>query len=304
MSSEWLPYVAEKYGCGLMDIRSDWRRYLLDNDLQPEALLRDGIHLNEYGCWLMGKLVARRLVHRPDLPADEWKTLVNQVDNIPFEDGRFKCTFTGNRVVALAAPHKGAAGTVRVLIDGKAPSEYPDLYAFTRPGAGPGVDWPWTVCAPVVITSLKTPVVEDWTITITEGDVKAFRFKVHGSVTGPDGEGSSEEKFVSDSGRIVIASDAWWRRGPKDAPNPIRPGHELHFKCVLLGTDRYTPPTAPDPSREYPTVLASGLTDGEHTLELIQEGDAAVPLAALRFYNPPELPVRTDLGPAPKPGGK
>ena len=68
---------------------------------------------------------------------------------------------------------------------------------------------------------------------------KVSRFNVPGSVTGPDGEGISTNRFVSPSGRVVLEPDDWnvayWvsvfqRALPAD--------HVVHWEAVLRGTDK------------------------------------------------------------------
>ena len=57
MSYFLLPSLADKYKCDLINIRDPWKRYLKDNNLEPAALLSDGIHLNDFGNFLMAELV-------------------------------------------------------------------------------------------------------------------------------------------------------------------------------------------------------------------------------------------------------
>ncbi len=290
MNGQFLPKTAWKYRCQLLDVRGPWREYLLENGYESKKLLRDGVHLNPHGCYLMGRLVARALVYRPEFPDREWEDLVKTYrvgEDVKFEDGRLKLNFDGNRVVALAGQREGPSAKAQVLIDGRPPSDYPELYTFTRANYGPGVDWPWVVCAPFKVTWQNPPVEEEWTITVTEGGPEQFRFRVRGSVTGPDGEGLSTERFVSDSGRVVIEPEHWWTSTGHGRPNPLKPGYELKFRCKLMGTDLYEPPQVEDPSREYPTVLAQGITNEVHDLELIVRGESAVPIEAIRIYKPP-----------------
>ncbi len=290
MNGQFLPATAAKYGCELIDVRGPWRKYLLDKGYAPQKLLLDGAHLNEHACYLMAELVGRQLVYDPALPDDEWRDMVRTYEvgsDVDFEDGVLRLHFEGNRVVALAGEPDGKAAPGRVLIDGRKPSSFAELYAFTRANVSPEVDWPWGVSAPFRITSVSPPVEEDWTITVTEGDVALFKFRIQGSVTGPDGEGVSTERFESDSGRVVIEPDDWWKSTGGGKPSPIRPGYELEFRCVLTGTDVYEAPAVEDPSREYGTVLAQGLTNGPHVLEIRPEGDGSVPLKAIRVYEPP-----------------
>src|SRR3954454_11677934 len=52
MNNRFLPDIAAKYHCGLVDVRGPWLQYLKENKLQPQALLKDGVHLNDHGNYL------------------------------------------------------------------------------------------------------------------------------------------------------------------------------------------------------------------------------------------------------------
>ncbi len=285
MNHKHLPHIAKKYDCQFLGVRDAWRQYLLDNDYESGELLRDGVHLNEHGCYLMGKLVARELVYRKEFDAalDDPRVKTHEVGkDITFENGKLTLPFEGNRIVAIPATGQEQKQAAIVRIDGKKPSEHPELYTYTRANAGPGVDWPWHVGAPVQISWTKPQVNEDWTITVLKGGQESFTFKVEGSVTGPDGEGSTEEDFASESGRIVIKSEHWWKRTPKDFKSPVKPGYQLKFKTYAMGVDELLIPKVEDDTTEHQIVLASGLPNGTHTLEI--DGDA--PIRAIRVYCP------------------
>jgi len=288
MSYELVPAIARKYGCYLMDIRTEWRRYLEANGLAPSALLRDGVHLNEHGNYLLAELIKRRLVYNPALPDDAWRDMVRTYQvgtDLRWEGGRLVLEFEGNRVDAIAAAAE-PRGPARVLIDGKKPSEFPELYAITRPSGTANIGWP-----AVTRVSYERPLIlETWTARITEINDAAdeFRFEVLGSRTGPDGSGASGERFVSASGRVVIEPGDWclaYDRRVSGKPTPA--GFKTTWQVVPMFADVYEPPAVEDPTREYATALAQGLTNERHTLELIQQGNAAVPLRAIRVYRPP-----------------
>ncbi len=286
MNYFFLPGVAKKYKCSWQPQRWEWVDYLKDNSIEPKDLLKDSVHLNEQGRWLMAELLKRYLVYLPDDPQDEWKGMVRTYEvgeEIQWQGGRLKLEFEGNRVVALGGPGEG--GKAEVLIDGKKPSEHPECYTFIRPSGTPHVGWP---CVKK-ITWERPPVLESWEATCSNFNEKQdeFDFAVEGSVTGPDGSGNAKQKFVSKSGRIVIEPEDWVfeydkRVGKKPAPD----GFKVRWKVELMGTDEYVVPNVENPSREYPTVLASNLDNGRHTLELVADG-AAPSILAIRVYEPP-----------------
>ena len=53
-----------------------------------------------------------------------------------------------------------------------------------------------------------------------------------------------------------------------------------------LFVDTYQAPATPDPSREYPTTLAQGLSNGRTHRGDTPNGDGALPLAAFRAKPP------------------
>ncbi|MFO7957972.1 MAG: SGNH/GDSL hydrolase family protein [Candidatus Brocadiia bacterium] len=282
-----LPRIAEKYGCAFQPQRWEWVDYLKNNDLEPPALLRDGVHLNEHGRWLMAELLKRFLVYLPDEPTDEWEDLVTTDvvgEDLKWDGNRLRLEFEGNRVVALAAP--GPRATAEVLIDGKKPSEFPECYTFTRPSGTPHIGWP----SIRKITWQTPPAIEQWTATCTGFNDAAdeFEFTVEGSVTGPDGSGVSTERFVSDSGRIVIEPEDWVFAYDRKVSGKEPPEqHVVRWRVEPMFVDEYTPPQVEDTAKEYPTVLASDLPNTRHVLELVATGEEKPAIEAIRVHTPP-----------------
>lgn len=285
MNYKFLPEIAQKYGCGVVDQRNLWKQYLRDYHLAPAALLRDGIHLNDHGCYLMAELVKACLVKRADARLDPYhcdtvRTYVVGQD-VQWRDGKLRLEFTGNRVDLIAGTGRSAPAAVQ--IDGKRPSEFPELYGFTRAVAPPDQKWPFVL----KIGHQKPLVLEEWTLNFREvsPDLKRFKFTVTGSQTGPDGEGSAGEKFVSQSGRIVIESADW------DIPyvmglskRTLTPDFHLRWRVVPFFTDEFIAPPVAGPAGERVVTVAQGLANTTHTLEIT--GDRHTPIAAVRVYRP------------------
>jgi len=258
MNDVFLPDLAKKYGCGLADVRGQWLSYLKANGLEPKALLKDDVHLNDHGCFVMAEIVKRYLVVKPALLTEEAKEAVR---TLPLGKDR-KLEFEGNRV-DLVGGGKGA----EVLIDGKRPADIPECIAFTRTSLSQAYWGP----ALLRVSSAKPRVLEDWTLKVLEVDEKAerIRFTVRGSVTGPDGEGVSAERFESKSGRVVIEPGDWWIKNVQQyTKKAIPPGFEVTWKAVLLAAE--------------PSTVVQGLPPGKHVLEL-KGGEG---MAAVRIYRP------------------
>lgn len=289
MNHAFLPQTASRYGCELLDQRVEWKRYLTDHGLQPSDLLRDQVHLNEHGCYLMAELVKQHLRYLPDHPDTAWRDLAKTYavgEDVDWEDGRLALPFTGNRIDVIAEEGARPGSPTEVRIDGKRPSEFPGAYAQTRATYYPGTPWP---CAMRI--GREAPwLLEDWTIRVVDAsdDLKSFRFEVIGSQTGPDGKGTGAERFVSNSGRVVIEPDDWsMARSREFTGKPMPERFEVKWKIVPLFVDEYTPPQIKDPAIETTTTLARGIPNGPHTLELIAGADGPPPIRAIRAYRPP-----------------
>ncbi len=297
-STEWLAKLADKYSCELIEIREPWKQYLKDNQLQPNDLLSDGVHLNDRGNFLLANLVKPHLRYKPQFSNNLWKDLVKTYTvgtDVQWKDGKLVLEFEGNRVDAIAkgipvtslaakSPN-GNSNQASVLIDGKKPSEFPEVYAITRPSDAVGVDWP----AIIQVSSEKPLIVEDWTARITEinDDASKFKFEVFGSKTGFDGSGVSDRKFVSNSGRVVIEPKNWWLKNARELTSkPTPQGFEIKWQVKPMFVDAYVKPEIKDLSREYVTTLAQNLSNSKHTIEIIPDKNGMIPIQAIRVYRP------------------
>ncbi len=281
MNNHLLPEIAKKYGCGLVDVRGQWLDYLKTNNLEPKDLLKDGVHLNDHGNYLMAKLIDRYLKYRLDLPNDEWKNLVRTYEvgkDVDWKDGKLTLSFEGNRVDVLAAKADGKSKEAIVRIDGKKPSEFPGAYRITRPQPGP-----WSPLTVARIDHDAPLALEEWRLKITsvKPDSSGWEFQVAGSATGPDGAGSSEATFTSKSGRVKIEPAAWFR--PNGAKIPV--GYEIKWKVLPMFADSYQAPMVEDDTRDYAVTLAQGLPNEKHTLEIVASDGAGI--EAIRVYRPP-----------------
>jgi hypothetical protein len=283
MNYHTLPRIAQKHGCGLVDVRGGWIDYLKANKLEPKALLSDTVHLNDHGNFLMAELVKQYLVYRPDLASDRWLDSVRTFTvgrDVNWQNGKLALEFEGNRVDLIASPTSdGKAPAAKISVDGKKPSEFPALYAFSRPTPGP-----WSPLAVTRVDWERPLQIEDWTLKIDSvaPDGKSWKFHVEGSKTGNDGSGSNTEAFVSKSGRVKIDPAAWFRNDKI----PIPTGYAIQWKVVPLFADTYTAAKADDASREAATTAAQGLRNARHRLEITADGKAMPAIQAIRVYRP------------------
>ncbi len=286
--SDKMRELAAKYGCELVEVRDAWKKEMDDNNLKPEAFLADGIHLNPKGNELMAKLVLPHFQY-VEGSTNKWSDCVKTVPAKKSADGSYTLVFEGNRVDAIASALKAGAkpGTAKVLFDGKAPSEIPELCSFNRVSNAPAVWWPAIKC----VSNEKPLLLEDWSAKITKINDTAteFEFVVTGSKTGEDGVGNNKAKFVSKSGRVVIEPSDWAITfACQYSKKPIPVGTEFKWTVVPLASDAYAQPEVKDLAKVYLTPLARCLPNGKHTLKLIPQGD--VEIAEFRIHTPPGAP--------------
>ncbi|WP_293125121.1 SGNH/GDSL hydrolase family protein [Microcoleus sp. bin38.metabat.b11b12b14.051] len=293
-STKWLPELADKYGCEIAEIRTPWLRYLKDNRLRPQQLLSDSIHLNNWGNFLLAALIKPHLRYNPNLRQTAQQDLVKTYtvgSDVKWQDGKLVLEFEGNRIDAIAdKTFNGKAISAKIAIDGKKPSEFPELYSITRPSPSLGVGWP----AIIQISNQKPLIVEDWKATITEinSDATKFKFDVVGSKTGYDGSGTNDKMFVSNSGRVVIEPKNWWLQNAYEySKTPTPKGFEIFWQVKPMFVDAYIPPQIGDRTREYPTTLAQNLSNSKHILEIIPDTNGTVAIQAIRVYRPPDIPA-------------
>ena len=323
--------LAQKYNCELVEVREEWRQYVKENHLDPKSLLADDVHPNAEGNQLMAVLIGRHFKFNTTTPGGwfdmvrtyEAKRLVDEgaADEVVFTgapwvlpqpknnsershncvfgsdpNSAMKLRFTGNRVDVTAGMIEGKLGTARLLIDGKSPSQNPMLYVFSHTSSAPQTWFPGLRR----VGRQKPLVLEDWKLKVTEmaEDGKKFSFDVEGSVTGPDGSGSSDELFVSKSGRVVIEPrDHVILDALKIFKVACPPNFEVRWRVLAMFADTFAPESMPDTKdrakmTEYQTrvqrvTVAQGLTNAEHTLEIVPNGDGPVPVEEITVYRPP-----------------
>ena len=310
----YLNYIANKYNCELVDVTKEWAHYLVDNNLKTEDLLRDVVHPNRWGNWLLVQLMSKHFRLNNLFPSDWYKQIqtyyVNSVIN-PKSDSpiRFKkkdwdkigdvyyginpentliLEFEGNRVDIIPGLVNSSErlGSARIWLDGKPLSKNSSLYAITRPSAGQGTWWP--LIRRVEHSTDLIP--ETWTMRIDQvnPDSTLWMFSVYGSKTGYDGSGNSNEDFVSKSGRVIIHKDDYMFKEIKNSFNQVtKPGFEVKWEVRPLFNDIYHAIPVEDPSIVYKIMIVHGLPNEPHVLEIIPVGDGIVPIEAIEIHRPP-----------------
>lgn len=275
--------IAKRYDCMLIDVRKKWIAHLERENLKPDALLRDGVHLNDEGVRLMASFIAPELVRVDGLATTAQAGTVTEV---PLgsgaitrdQTGNLSLAFRGNRVVAISGVE--GSGEAEVLLDGDRMAGKTDLWAVSRPSTGPKIWMP----AIKQISFQKALLDEDWALTClpdSTPDGKLIHFKVEGSLTGEDGEGFSNVRFASRSGRVIIDPADWhlaWSLGYKKLELPA--GFQVKWKTYPLFAAAYKP----QPSGTE-TVLVQNCANGDHKLTV--KGSAEeLGIAGFRVYAP------------------
>jgi hypothetical protein len=309
-SFNYLRYIANKYHCELVDISTEWMRYLADHHLETADLLRDGVHLNRHGNRLAAQFIIRHLQYNSLFPNDWMNTVQTAFVRSAYDQGpadaftftgepwkiisgvpagdtpqsALRYTFHGNRADLIAGqlPDSLKTGSARIYIDGKPVSSHPGLYTITRPSMSPEFWFP-----AIMRIGYRKPLVEEtWTLHVDRAntDSTVFYFSVKGSKTGFDGSGNTAEPFVSKSGRVVIdPSDYMFFK----VKAPVPPGFEVHWSVLPLYLEVYRTPVITDRTKVEKTTVVQGLENGLHTLEIIPNGDGPVPVEAIEIHRPP-----------------
>jgi hypothetical protein len=273
-----LKQIAAKYELELVDISTEWTQYLANNNLQPKDLLRDNVHPNRQGNWLLAQLVSRHIQYRPTIKYSSPAKIA----------AAYKITFTGNRLDAIAdaaALQKGTVQNADLILDGKPVKDNPVRFRITRPSAGAGTWWP----AVRRVSHSKALIPEDWTLEVTgiDADTSVYSYKVTGSVTGEDGTGESNALFTSRSGRVVIDPADIIFNKIKETFKTVTPvGFKVVWSVVPAFADTYQPPVVTDTAKLYRTTLVSGLNNGKHTLELKCNKKGVLPISYFEAHNP------------------
>lgn len=281
----WLPDLCNRYGLALLDVRTAWKAYLQQHQLAPAKLLTDNVHLNDHGNFLMAQIIQHYLEALPRGAKDPGSTVrvLQRGRDFATKQGKVRLIIPGNRVDLVWDSRHTGREPVTVTLDGQRPTTQLVSYYYTRPSLSSTSFFLNHIGQLLAIQLGGQPQAEDWTLAVTAVDTtrQQLRFSVKGSQTGEDGTGSSDQSFVSKSGRIRIDSTSWFRR--KNAGDFqqflwLKPGDELHWRVQSSGKD-----TA-NPTPNAVTTVVQGVSNTRHTLDLSGEGVRAI--REIRIYQP------------------
>ncbi len=252
--------------------RQEWYDYLKANDYLPDQLVKDNVHFNDTGQWLVAALTARHFVYDStrDIDPFDMVTYYEIGKDVQAEGGKIILPFEGNKVELVPVDNDPAI--ISAIVDGKKPSEYDNCYYFTIPNGG------FWNGAPFLKPGMGYQQEEDWVITMTGGG----DFTLTGDSTGNDGSGNKDDVFVSDSKRIVLIGSYDW--GKYGEPNT---SGNYNFSCKGMFNEQIDFSTVPvDTVKEYAVNVIQGLENESHTLELTSS-NGNFPIKYIKVYKPP-----------------
>lgn len=296
--SKELIRIAEDNHCMMIHLRRRWADVVASRfgGKPGKLLLPDGVHLNESAkaFRLYAKILTDELVRLDGQDGDE---MSGRIVTTPFRqavkgnpDGSFDFAFDGNRVVVETGDFRGYynSSPTKVLLDGREMRGMKELYRHGRVSSM--ISWmPLVLC----VRAETVPVEETWTLTFLEGsDPKGsrIRYRVDGTVTGFDGEGTSESDFVSKSGRVkILAKDFHLWQYDYFATKRNRP--DLYAKpgqWTCWNTVRQFNDILPTYSQGHEKILiATGMANGPHVLTFVPSVRSRPPeLASITVYTP------------------
>jgi hypothetical protein len=296
MAYELLPALAQKYKCEVIDIRTAWKLYLDRNGYEPSRLLKDEVHLNDHGNFLMAELIKPHLHYKPTYERDEFKlmTTYKVTPALMVNRNTLRLSLKGNKVDVIAVDATSPGSLATISVDGKKPSSFQGTYFMTRPYSDDKKGWPWTLPAMITVKHEAPWVEEEWTCTFTEASppFEDFSFVVSGSKTGQDGVGKGSEDFVSRSRRVIIkkgdagAGGDWHlARSYQVLKTVVKPGDSVKWKTYSISRDLYIPERNRNNSTENSTTLFQGIPNKNHVL-IIKSKGRVFPIKEIRVYKP------------------
>jgi len=308
----YIPSIASKYGCGYIDTRTLWHKYLDDNQLRAEEVLDETGHMNEYGEFLHAELVKPYFKFQPHHPPESYSgtihTLLLDRDYKATEEG-IRLTASGNRIEVFFDDEIPEGFNAEILIDGKKLSEFEGAFIATRPNGTTQLDWPWEVYAFYSVGWNSVPLEEKWILTVTEVGPNSswVKYNVNGSKTGYDGEGDSRKLFQSNSGRVVIHPN-WWHlkrsydfmsareknkamtagriaSDSKETAFPIEVGYTFQWETTLIGKDIITYDNISNSNGGL--TIAQGIPNSNHQIQIKTSKRHAELIKKVKVYQPP-----------------
>jgi hypothetical protein len=224
---------------------------LMGNTIDPN------VHPNDKGNALLRSIILKEFKKKPNFNYNEEK------DQIRNSQKEINSTFYGNRVDLVTNAESNNNAIIKVLIDGKAPSTFKTNYYISRPSTG---FKSWMPALLNVSFGTTFPKEEKWRIEVYDinREEKTLKFKLYGSLTGFDGQGSSDLDFTSNSKRIQINKESFYVFQIENIVKKNTPeGFKIEFSIIQSVKD-----TINLNKQQSKYNLFGGIQTKKHNLEL------------------------------------
>jgi len=289
----WLPELANRFRFCWADIRTPWKQYLKDNNLQFAELLEvDRIHCNEHGFALTAELIFEHLKPRSTLQVvDPFNGPLVKTQPIGREftwnGSELWATVFGNRVdVVYEDGPMASPPTYTYALDNKSPSEVAELFGFDRASPAWAISWPGVL----QVESLELPLEERWTLSMDSLNYQTGELLYHleGSKTGFDGNGSNFTwLFKSNSGRVTFAGDSLMINLAFLATQQKPPADwKIYFNCVKRAIDEFTPKPAKIAGKTSSETLFLSSKERSFQIRIKTKSGTPKGIQAIRVYSP------------------
>ncbi len=286
MTGVWIPTMAHKYDLAMEPRQQEWQAYLQAHHLGPMALIHDTPHPNAQGWTVMANLFSAWFEKQEDRAAAAAPRDPDRVKTLPppTPGTAIRYAFDGNRLELLSAGPLD--GRVVAKIDGKAPEDLDGCWQTGRVSRLPNVpDWP----------ALKQVTVDPafhradrWTIRLGHFNAaqNKFDFTLTDALHGKQGSGDADSAFTSSDGQLKIDPQDWNIAYARDvAGKGLAEGASFTVERRFVCGDQ-APVALPIGGIEQRHVLATGLANGHHVVELKVQPGAPV-ISEARAYRPP-----------------
>jgi hypothetical protein len=286
MSYHKIPVLARKYAIAVEPQRDWWREYLLRTGTNPSDLLSDEIHPNARGKELIAEFFNQYFdglvrQYKGETAQDVALLYLTEQERV---SGNANIRFEGTRLELVS--DRPLTAWPAITVDGQSPVNLDGCYQVSRASSLVTVpDWP----ALRRIVLMHDHVAENWTATLSDfsPDQKEFTFAVQGSKSGPQGTGRSDETFVSNSRNLEIEPGDWmveraWQHSKVALHDTFRVNWLVDYVCggepEMIDRGNGT--------AEFRYVLATGLTDTWHSIDLRDSAEDLGKIDRIAAYRP------------------
>ena len=238
--SKAIQEIAKKYDCGIVKVREQWKRYLLENNIEANELMGNtidpNVHPNDKGNELLRALVLSKLVEEPKDNYDIQLDSIRVLHEFKVQSN-LSASYSGNWFQLTTNQLTNKDAKLKVLVDGKSPLAHRSNYYISRPSNG---FKSWMPSILKVCLGETLPQEEKWTLEVYNIDraTKTFSFKLNGDITGADGQGNSAHNFISESKRIQIKKEDFYVfENERIFKNETPENFKIHFSVKPIVKD-------------------------------------------------------------------